>query len=151
MKPTNSSQAFDLFEQETAHAERQAAWRTSSALLAALTMLNFVLVPVIDARIDNSFVLTNGINLLLAFGLWNLWAWARYLTLLRVLLGIGLAIVVAAQSGAVLDTMIGLLIMGSIGLPILGPPHRAKNALAAALFLLALVGTGLALLSELIS
>jgi hypothetical protein len=151
MKPTNPPQSIDLFEQEAALAARQAAWRTSSALLAALTMLNFVLVPVIDARIDNSFVLTNGINLLLAFGLWKLWTWARYLTLLRVLLGIALALSVAAQSGAVLDTMIGVLIMGSIGLPILGPPHRAKNALAAALFLLALVGTGLALLSELIS
>ncbi len=59
-----------------------------------------------------------------------------------------MAIAVAARSGAVLDIMIGVLIMAGIGLPILWPPRSAKNALAAALFLLALAA--LALLSELI-
>ncbi len=150
MKPTASPSLPDQNDQEEALAARRAAWRTASALLLALSMLNLVILPFVDGTIDNTFVLTNGINLILAAGLWALQPWARYLAIVRALLAIGLSVVVAAQSGAIIDAAIGVLFMVGIALPILGPPRGVKNALGVGLFLLGLIGTSLALVGGLI-
>ena len=59
-----------------------------------------------------------------------------------------LALALAVNQGAVLDAIVTTLLLAGIGLPILGPPHKAKTLIGVGLFTLGGVATVVALLSS---
>jgi hypothetical protein len=113
---------------------RETAWRIAGGLLVALTLLNIGMVMLTLSRFGLGFALQNGVNLVLAWGLNRTKPWARYGTIVWEALGIGLAVAVAVQSGATSDLLVTALLQGGILLPVIGPPHKVKNAIGILLF-----------------
>lgn len=118
-------------------------------MLIALTVLNVAMVILTGSLFSVWFMLSNGLNLLLAAGLLRGWPWTRYLTILRALLGVLLGLVGVSQ-GAIIDFVITTLLLGGIGLPLIGRATRLKNALGFLLFALGAVGTLIALMTQLV-
>ncbi len=128
---------------------RQTAWRLAAALLIGLITLNAVTVIYTRSPFSAWFVLVNSINLLLAVGLAQLRSWARYLTVLRALLGMLLALTGVAQ-GALIDFVITALLLTGIALPLIGRPRPVKNVVAAVLFAAGVFATMAAVISRLV-
>lgn len=132
------SQPEDKCAQAKALRARQVTWRTSAVMLIALTALNAGMVIITVSRFSTWFMVSNGINLILALGLIQTRSWARILTVIWEALGILLALALAIQSGATSDLLVTGLLLGGILLPLIGPPHKAKNAIGILLFLFGL-------------
>lgn len=120
-------------------------------MLVALTVLNVAMVMLTRSLFSVAFMVSNGLNLLLAYGLYYGKSWARLLTVVRVLLGVALAVATAVTQGAFYDLAVTALLLGGIGLPLVGPPHRLKTVAGYALFTLGVISTVVALLSQLIA
>lgn len=142
----------NLSETQKAEAEaiasRESAWRVAAGLLIALILLNIGMVMLTLSRFGIAFALSNTINLALAWGLNRTKPWARYATIVWEALGIGLAVAVAVQSGATSDLLVTALLQGGILLPLVGPPHKVKNAIAIVLFVFGFTLTVYALLTQ---
>jgi hypothetical protein len=141
---------LDAFDEAEALRARQYAWRTSAAMLLALTVINAGLVILTRSRFDTYFVVTNGLNLILAAGLVSGASWARVLTILRAGLGILLALVTGFSQGVSADALVTLLLLGGIALPLIGAPRQVKSYAAIALFLLGLSTTLFAFFGQLV-
>lgn len=148
MHPSTPSQSLDLYAQAQALRARQVAWRTSATMLIALTVLNAGMVIITYSRFGTWLMVSNGINLILALGLFQTKSWARILTVIWEALGILLALALAVQSGATSDLLVTGLLQGGILLPIVGPPHKVKNVIGILLFFLGLSITMLAFLTQ---
>ncbi len=129
-------------------AVKESAWRTASNLLFALTVINVGAVMLTASTFSTLFMITTIVNITLALGLRQMQSWGRILTLARCLLGIALALALAVNQGAVLDAIVTALLLTGIGLPILGPPHKAKSLIGVGLFTLGGAATVVALLSS---
>ena len=129
---------------------RSSAWRLASWLLLALTGLNVAAVILTVSRFDIWFFITAILNVALALALRQMITLGRILTLVRCLLGIALALVIAVTQGAVLDAAVTFLLLAGIALPILGPPHRVKSLVGVGLFVLGCIATAGALLASLV-
>ena len=116
--------------------------------LLALTGLNVAAVILTVSRFDIWFFITAILNVALALALRQMITLGRILTLVRCLLGIALALVVAVPQGAVLDAAVTFLLLAGIALPILGPPHRVKSLVGVGLFVLGCIATAGALLAS---
>jgi hypothetical protein len=127
---------------------RQTAWSIAALLLIALTVVNVGMVMLTLARFSLAFMLSNGINVLLVWGLNRTKSWARYGTIAWELIGIGLALAVAVQTGATSDLFVTVLLQGGILVPLVGPPHKAKNAIGILLFVFGFSLTVYALLTQ---
>lgn len=149
MEPSPQPTFEERVAQLQAIGARQTAWRVAAALLVGLVTLNAVMVIYTRSPFSVWFVLVNSINLLLAVGLAQLRAWARYLTVLRALLGILLALVGVAQ-GALIDFIITALLLAAIALPLIGRPQPVKNVAAALLFAAGVFATMAAVISQLV-
>ncbi|MCO5244819.1 MAG: hypothetical protein M9927_13500 [Anaerolineae bacterium] len=132
-------------------AVKESAWRMASNLLFALTIINVGAVMLTASTFSTLFMITTIVNIALALGLRQMQSWGRILTVARCLLGIALAVAVAATQGAYLDAVVTTLLLAGIALPILGPPRKAKSLVGAGLFTLGGVATVIALLSSLVA
>ena len=148
MHLSTQSQPEDQYAKAEALRARQVAWRTSAAMLIALTVLNAGMVIITYSRFGTWFMVSNGINLILALGLIQTKSWARILTVVWEALGILLAMVVAQQLGATNDLVVTALLLGGILLPLIGPPHKLKNLVGILLFVFGLGITVIALLTQ---
>jgi len=148
MHLSTQSQPEDRYAKAEALRARQVAWRTSAAMLIALTVLNTGMVIVTYSRFGTWFMVSNGINLILALGLIQTKSWARILTAIWEALGVLLALALAVQSGATSDLLVTVLLQGGILLPLIGPPHKAKNVIGVLLFVFGLGITMSAFLTQ---
>lgn len=132
-------------------AVKESAWRMAAGMLLALTVINVGAVMLTASTFSTLFMITTFINVVLALALRQMQPWGRILTLARCLLGIALAVVIAATQGAYLDGLVTTLLLAGIALPILGPPHRVKSLIGVGLFVLGGAATVGALLSSLVA
>ena len=145
--PTRKLSEDQLTQAEALRA-RQVAWRTSAAMLIALTVLNTATVILTFSQFSTWFMVSNGINLILAMGLIQTKSWARILTAIWEALAILLALALAVQNGATSDLLVTGLLQGGILLPLIGPPHKAKNLISILLFVFGLGFTAIAFLTQ---
>lgn len=148
MDRSTQHQPADLDAQAKLAQARGTAWRIAAWLLVALTVLNVGMIVLTLSRFGLAFMFSNGINLVLAWGLSRTKSWARTGTVIWEALGIGLAVAVAVQSGATSDLLVTALLQGGILLPVIGPPHKVKNAIGILLFVFGLGLTAYALLMQ---
>lgn len=144
-QPTYEERVADIKASDA----RQTTWRIAAALLIGLVMLNVVMVIYTRSPFSAWFAITNGINLILALALGQLRPWARYLTILRVLLGVLLAFVGIVQ-GATIDFIVTTLLLVGIALPLIGPPKMAKNIVGILLFVAGLFVSMAAVITQLV-
>ena len=138
----------DPLTQAEAVLARQIAWRTSAAMLIAFTVLNASMVILTFSPFSTGFMVQNGINLILAVSLIQTKSWARNLTVIWEALAILLAVALAVQNGATSDLLVTGLLQGGILLPMIGPPHKAKNLISILLFVFGLGITAMAFLTQ---
>ena len=148
MHLSTQSQPEDKYAQALALLAKQVAWRTSAAMLIALIVLNVGMVIITVSRFGTWFAVSNGINLILALGLIQTRSWARIMTVIWEALGISLALALAVQSGATSDLLVTVLLQGGILLPLIGPPHKAKNVIGIVLFVFGLGITLVAFMAQ---
>ena len=148
MHLSTQSQPEDKYAQALAVLAKQVAWRTSAAMLIALIVLNVGMVIITVSRFGTWFAVSNGINLILALGLIQTRSWARIMTVIWEALGISLALALAVQSGATSDLLVTVLLQGGILLPLIGPPHKAKNVIGIVLFVFGLGITLVAFMAQ---
>lgn len=89
-----------------------------------------------------------GINSYSCLGLIQTKSWARIMTVIWEALGISLALALAVQSGATSDLLVTVLLQGGILLPLIGPPHKAKNVIGIVLFVFGLGITLVAFMAQ---
>lgn len=147
MNYDSGSAAPDLYTT----AVKKSAWRMASGMLLALTVINVGAVMLTASTFSTLFMITTIVNIALALALRQMQSWGRILTMARCLLGITLALAVAATQGAYLDGIVTTLLLAGIALPILGPPHKAKSLIGVGLFVLGGFATVIALLSSLVA
>jgi hypothetical protein len=128
---------------------RQQAWFTAAALLGGLILLNTLMVIYTRGPFSALFVVANGANLILVVGLLQMRSWARFLTILRAALGIGLALVGMSQTNMI-DLAVTIALFAGIALPLVGPPHIIKNIAAALLFAIGVFAAMAAVVTQLV-